>query len=236
MDDQKIHVAPKKMEDVYENIHFDEALSVADPRYVETARGRGDDYLKDLAGFFNVNMDAEAFRGNPPKYVSAMLCGHRGCGKSTELNRFAEQLDKENLFFVVKIDAFQELNPNDVQFVDVFMALAKKLFFVLKEIGVDIPEIYLENLEKWFFQRIVIEDNKQGTIKVYLRYTEEGTSVIEDLQKVSTPGLRQYIPNKQLKSVMGGIGVAIYSTSKGLLTDKEVGEQGIGGELICKIW
>jgi len=82
----------------------------------------------------------------------------------------------------------------------------------------------------------IIEDNKQGTIKVYLKYTEEGTSVIEDLQKVSTPGLRQYIPNKQLKSVMGGIGVAIYSTSKGLLTDKEVGEQGIGGELICKIW
>ena len=82
----------------------------------------------------------------------------------------------------------------------------------------------------------IIEDNKQGTIKVYLRYTEEGTSVIENLQKVSTPGLRQYIPTKQLKLVMGGIGVAIYSTSKGLLTDKEVKEQGIGGELICKIW
>jgi len=161
MDEQKIHVSPKKMEDVYENIHFDEALSVADPRYVETARGRGDDYLKDLAGFFNVNMDAAAFRGNPPKHVSAVLCGHRGCGKSTELNRFAERLNKEKLFFVVKIDAFQELNSDDIQFVDVFMALAKKLFAALEEIGVAIPEIYLENLEKWFFQRIVFQDNKQ---------------------------------------------------------------------------
>ena len=82
----------------------------------------------------------------------------------------------------------------------------------------------------------IIEDNKQGTIKVYLKYTEEGLSVIENLQKISTPGLRQYVPTKQLKPVMGGIGVAIYSTSKGLLTDKEVKEQGIGGELICKIW
>ena len=161
MDDQKIHVSPKKMEDVYDNIHFDEVLSVSDPRYVETACGRGDDYFKDLAGFFNVNMNAGVFRGSPPKQVSAMLCGHRGCGKSTELNRFCDALNREDLFFVVQIDAVQDLNPDNIQFVDVFMALAKKLFDALEQTDINIPEIYLENLEKWFFQRIIFQDNKQ---------------------------------------------------------------------------
>ena len=82
----------------------------------------------------------------------------------------------------------------------------------------------------------VIEDNKQGLIKVYLKYLDDGTSVIEDLKRISTPGLKQYVPAKKIRSVMGGVGMAIYSTSKGMLTDKEAIEQGVGGELICQIW
>ncbi|MGB2601901.1 MAG: 30S ribosomal protein S8 [Candidatus Omnitrophota bacterium] len=82
----------------------------------------------------------------------------------------------------------------------------------------------------------VIEDNKQGKIKVYLKYLDDGTPIMENLKKISKSGRREYVPAKDVKSVMGGVGMAILSTSKGLLTDKEAKEQGVGGELICQIW
>jgi small subunit ribosomal protein S8 len=82
----------------------------------------------------------------------------------------------------------------------------------------------------------VIEDNKQGKIKVYLKYLDDGTPVMENLKKISKSGRRTYISAKDVASVMGGVGMAIYSTSKGLLTDKEAREQGVGGELLCQIW
>jgi len=84
------------------------------------------------------------------------------------------------------------------------------------------------------YQRI--EDNKQDKIKIYLKWTDEGLSVIEDLKKISTPGRRRYISAQDAKQVMGGVGVSILSTSKGLLTDTEAREQNAGGEVICEIW
>jgi small subunit ribosomal protein S8 len=82
----------------------------------------------------------------------------------------------------------------------------------------------------------VIEDNKQGKIKVYLKYTEEGLPVMENLKKISKPGRRQYIASDKIKSVMGGVGLSIISTNKGLITDKKAQEEGIGGEVICQVW
>ena len=101
--------------------------------------------------------------------------------------------------------------------------LLEGLMKIIKEEG------FIENYK-------VIEDNKQGLIKVYLKYLEDGASVIENLERVSTPGLRRYIPSEKIKSVLGGSGIAILSTSKGLLTDKDAKEQGVGGELICRVW
>ena len=82
----------------------------------------------------------------------------------------------------------------------------------------------------------VIEDNQQGKIKVYLKYIEDGRPVMEGLKRISSPGLREYVPTKNIKDVMGGVGISIISTSKGLLTDKEAVEQSVGGEVICQIW
>ncbi|MEA3489926.1 MAG: 30S ribosomal protein S8 [Candidatus Omnitrophota bacterium] len=82
----------------------------------------------------------------------------------------------------------------------------------------------------------VIEDNKQDQIKIYLKYLEDGKPVMENLKKISKPGRRQYVPAKKIRSVMGGVGIAVLSTSKGLLTDREAREQGLGGELLCQIW
>jgi len=82
----------------------------------------------------------------------------------------------------------------------------------------------------------VIEDNQQGKLKIYFKVFEDGTLAMEDLKRMSTPGRRQYIPVKNIKSVKGGVGFAIMSTDKGLLTDKDAKAQGVGGEVICQIW
>ena len=81
-----------------------------------------------------------------------------------------------------------------------------------------------------------IEDNKQGMVKVYLKYSEEGLPVISGLKKISKSGRREHVPAKKVVSVLGGVGIAIISTNKGLLTDAGAREQGVGGEIICQIW
>ncbi|MDD4012853.1 MAG: 30S ribosomal protein S8 [Candidatus Omnitrophica bacterium] len=81
-----------------------------------------------------------------------------------------------------------------------------------------------------------IEDKKQGLLKLYLKYEEDGTPVLAHIERVSTPGRRQYVPASKVSIVRGGIGLAIYSTNRGLLTEKEAIEQKIGGELVCRIW
>ncbi|MFH1797836.1 MAG: 30S ribosomal protein S8 [Candidatus Omnitrophota bacterium] len=81
----------------------------------------------------------------------------------------------------------------------------------------------------------IVEDNKQGKIKVYLKY-RDNVCVISKLERVSKPGRREYVPVEEVKSVKGGVGLSILSTSKGLLTDTDAAKQGIGGELICRLW
>lgn len=81
----------------------------------------------------------------------------------------------------------------------------------------------------------IIEDNKQGIIKIYLKYIN-GNSAISGLERVSTPGLRLYAGKDKLPRVKNGLGIMIVSTSKGIMSDKKARSLGIGGELICKIW
>lgn len=87
-----------------------------------------------------------------------------------------------------------------------------------------------------FVQKFVIlDDGKQGTMKILLKYTD-GQPAIQGIQRVSMPGRRAYARATGLPKVMNGLGMAIVSTSKGLLTDYEAREQNIGGEIICKVW
>jgi small subunit ribosomal protein S8 len=82
-----------------------------------------------------------------------------------------------------------------------------------------------------------IEDNKQGVIKIALKYDPVSkTSAIKSLKRVSTPGLRQYSGYRELPRVLNGLGIAILSTSKGLMTNKEAKGQQIGGEVICYVY
>jgi len=82
----------------------------------------------------------------------------------------------------------------------------------------------------------VIEDTKQGVLRLYLKYAAGDVNVITGIRRVSTPGRRMYVGADQLKRVMGGMGTSILSTSRGVMTDREAREAGLGGELVCQVW
>jgi len=81
-----------------------------------------------------------------------------------------------------------------------------------------------------------IADEKQGIIRLFLKYGKGQERVITGLKRISKPGLRVYSGNDSIPRVLGGLGVAILSTSKGILTDKEARQQKLGGEVICYVW
>ena len=82
----------------------------------------------------------------------------------------------------------------------------------------------------------VIEDGKQGVIRVALKYGNNKEKVISGLKRVSKPGLRIYAGAEELPKVLKGLGIAIISTSKGIMTDKEARKQNIGGEVLAFVW
>ena len=90
--------------------------------------------------------------------------------------------------------------------------------------------------EGFIEQYKLIKDGKQGIIKITLKYDENKNSVISALKRVSKPGRRIYVNKKQLPRVLNGLGIAILSTPKGVITDKEARKLGVGGEWICSIW
>ena len=82
----------------------------------------------------------------------------------------------------------------------------------------------------------VVSDNAQGTIKVELKYGPGREKTIYGIKKISKPGLRVYAKADRVPKVLGGLGIAILSTSKGVITDKEARKLGVGGEVICYVW
>jgi small subunit ribosomal protein S8 len=81
-----------------------------------------------------------------------------------------------------------------------------------------------------------IKDKKQGILRVYLKYDDEQTSAIFGLKRVSKPSRRVYVKGKDVKPVLNGMGIAILSTSKGIMTDKKARAENVGGEILCNIW
>lgn len=82
----------------------------------------------------------------------------------------------------------------------------------------------------------VIKDNRQGILRVYLRYDDEQKPLIQRIERVSRPGLRVYVGHEDLPKVQGGLGVAVISTSKGVITDRQARKLKVGGEVLCQIW
>jgi small subunit ribosomal protein S8 len=99
---------------------------------------------------------------------------------------------------------------------------------------VDIAKVLKE--EGFIKSYKIIKDKKQGILRVTLKYTAENNSVISGLKRISKPGRRVYIEKAKIPNVMGGVGIAVITTSKGILTDNECRQEGIGGEVLCYIW
>ena len=107
---------------------------------------------------------------------------------------------------------------------------------------VDVPA---SNMKKQIAQILVDEgyiksfrviDDKQGVIRITLKYTENKSQVITGLRRVSKPGLRIYSNSKDMPKVMKGLGIAIVSTSKGIMTDREARKNNVGGEVLAFVW
>lgn len=112
-----------------------------------------------------------------------------------------------------------------------------------KHPSVDVPASNLKKaianilLEEGYVKGVqVVEDDKQGTIRITLKYTETGAPVISGIRRVSKPGLRIYSNSEELPKVMRGLGTAIISTSKGVMTDKAARAQHVGGEVLAFVW
>ena len=112
-----------------------------------------------------------------------------------------------------------------------------------KHPSVDIPASNLKKaianilLEEGYVKGVqLIEDDKQGVIRVTLKYNDNGTNVISGLRRVSKPGLRIYTNCEDMPKVMKGLGTAIISTSKGVMTDKAARMNKVGGEVLAFVW
>ena len=81
-----------------------------------------------------------------------------------------------------------------------------------------------------------IADNKQGIIRMYLKYGPNRERVITGLKRISRPGLRVYAKRDEIPKVLGGLGIAVISTSRGIMSDKQARKEGLGGEVLCYIW
>jgi len=109
--------------------------------------------------------------------------------------------------------------------------------------SVDIPGSTLKNelarimKDEGFIRNYkFVKDGKQGILRVYLKYGPDRESVIYGLKRISKPSRRVYVKGKNVKPVMNGMGVAILSTSKGMMSDKKARSENVGGEIICNIW
>lgn len=112
-----------------------------------------------------------------------------------------------------------------------------------KHESVDIPASNLKRsiasilLEEGYIKSFEeMNDGKQGVIRVSLKYTNNKQNVITGIKRISKPGLRVYAGKEELPKVLGGLGVAIISTSKGIMTDKKARTEGVGGEVLAFVW
>jgi small subunit ribosomal protein S8 len=100
--------------------------------------------------------------------------------------------------------------------------IKKEIAKILKEEG------YIQDFE-------VLEDGKQGKVKVYLKYNGK-EKVISGLKRISKPGLKVYVKKDEIPKVLGGLGIAVLSTPQGIMTDRKARTVGVGGEVLCYVW
>jgi len=114
------------------------------------------------------------------------------------------------------------------------MAGLEKVDVPASKIKIEITKILKE---KGFIKSFkVLRDKKQGIIKISMKYLDGNEKAITGLKRVSTPGRRVYVDKTKIPKVMGGYGICIISTSKGILIDEDCRQKGVGGEVLCRVW
>ena len=113
-------------------------------------------------------------------------------------------------------------------------ARQRKVDVPVSRMKTEIAKVLLR--ERYINNFKVIEDTRQGVLRVYLKYTSDDSSVISGLRRMSTPGRRVYVGKHELPRVLGGMGTSIVTTSRGVMTERAAREAGLGGELICQVW
>jgi small subunit ribosomal protein S8 len=115
-----------------------------------------------------------------------------------------------------------------------FIAKHSKVDIPSSNIIIEITRILME--EGYIKNYTIIDEEKRNIIRIYLKYGESQKSTISGLKRISRPGLRRYTKANEIPRVLNGLGVAVISTPKGVLTGKKAREQNVGGEVICYIW
>ena len=111
---------------------------------------------------------------------------------------------------------------------------AEKVDIPASRLKVEIAKIMKE--EGFIKSYKIIKDKKQGVLRVTLKYAPDSKPIVEGLKRISKPGRRVYVGKDEVPSVMGGMGIAVVTTPKGILTDKACRREGVGGEVLCYIW
>jgi small subunit ribosomal protein S8 len=111
---------------------------------------------------------------------------------------------------------------------------AEKVDIPASRLKVEIAKIMKE--EGFIKSYKIIKDKKQGILRVTLKYTQDNRPIVEGLKRISKPGRRVYVGKDEVPSVVGGMGIAVMTTPKGILTDKTCRREGVGGEVLCYIW
>lgn len=110
----------------------------------------------------------------------------------------------------------------------------RKVDIPASKVKMEIARILRDNYYIQGFKEI--EDGRQGILRVYLRFTEEDRPVFRELIRISRPGLRRYVKADEVPRVRNGLGIAIISTSIGVMTDREARKRNVGGEVLCTVW
>lgn len=154
------YTPPKNIYEVNAKLDYKESLHSKDPRYVPTDTVRGDFSFNELKKLLDINPTTNQLTSSSPEKRYIFFCGHIGCGKSTELRRMAYKFNSKSLFTVIFTDAEAELDIHNIQYTDVLMTIAHKLFETLDNLSIEIDKINLEKIDNWFVERI---ENQQET-------------------------------------------------------------------------
>ena len=114
--------------------------------------------------------------------------------------------------------------------------MAKKPWADIPSSSMKIRMSYVLKEEKFIKDYIIIEDNKQNMLRIYLKYDYNDNPVIHGLKRISKPGCRNYISSNERVNVLNGMGIAIMTTSKGVMSNKKAKINNVGGEVLCHIW